>query len=125
MSKEFNIKEYYKKINEQMGTDKLTFDLKLKNERKCQKSDHLGGVRYEFKFANGYGASVIKNFGSYGAKSDRWELAILKGNDFASVPQIFGGDLVRGWLSDDEIEQYLEQIENLEPVKRGGFCNVK
>lgn len=35
----------------------------------------LGGVRYRFKFDNGYGASVICHMGSYGGKDGLWELA--------------------------------------------------
>lgn len=36
-----------------------------------------GGVQYIFRFDNKYGASVIKRLGSFGAKYNRWELAVL------------------------------------------------
>lgn len=39
--------------------------------------DHADwGHHYIFRFPNNYGASVIKNSGSYGSKKDLWEMAI-------------------------------------------------
>ena len=38
--------------------------------------DHVG-IHYLFHFPNGYGASVIKTYGSHGYEDDRWELACI------------------------------------------------
>lgn len=104
--------DFYKKINKASGTDNLTLDLKLQKKWSFTKSDHLGGVRYNFLLSNGLNVSVIKNFGSYGAKADEWEMAVIFNDDFY-IPDFFDGEVVKGWLSDEQVEQYLEQLENI------------
>lgn len=42
------LQDFYKKINKSSGTDNLTLDLKLQKKWSFARSDHLGGVRYNF-----------------------------------------------------------------------------
>lgn len=108
-----NIEEnIFRKANKLLGTINMTLDLKLENQWEYKKTNHLGGVQYSFSFKNGYGASVIKNFGSYGAKDDKWELAIMKNNELIEVPSVFDG-VVKGWLTDLEVETILIKIQAL------------
>ena len=72
-----------------------------------------GGVRYEFRFPNGYGASVIKFFGSYGYEDDLWELALLKetyeGKWELEYTELVGFDVL-GHLTDEKVNKYLKRI---------------
>ena len=43
-----------------------------------QPSRKLGGYHYVVRYPNGYGASIIKHFGSYGVEWDLWEVAVLR-----------------------------------------------
>lgn len=76
---------------------------------------HTGGVQAVAFFENGYGASVIKGFGSYGYEQGLYELAVIKGNhDVYSLE--YGTpitDDVLGYLTEDEVSSLLAQIEEL------------
>lgn len=94
---------------------KFNFDLKIENPNwKFEKEERHGGVRYEFSFDNGYGASVIKNPGSYGIEDDLWELAVLK-DGHINYDTPITGDVV-GSLTDEEVNYLLRKIEQL-PAK--------
>lgn len=71
---------------------------------------------YRFKFENGYGASVIKHFGSYGFEKDLFELAVLyfdeDGNSHLSYNTPITDDVI-GWLNNDEVLELLDKIKNL------------
>ena len=69
------------------------------------------GVQYIFKFENGYGASVIKHFGSYGNEEDKWEIAVLKDDELCYDTPITHDTI--GHLTDAEVDQYLTQIRKL------------
>lgn len=76
------------------------------------------GVHYLFKFNNDYGASVVKNYESYGYKHDLWELAVVRFNrgdindwDLDYDTRITSD--VLGYLTDDQIRNLLEEIKNL------------
>ena len=69
------------------------------------------GLRYLFKFPNGYGASVIKNIGSYGNKQDLFEVALLKDGEIEYGLTIIPNGVV-GFLTNDEVLDYLERIKN-------------
>ena len=76
---------------------------------------HMGGAQKLYFFPNGYGASVIKNIGSYGHEEDLWELGVIKGSP-ADWGLCYGTkitDDVLGWLSDEKVEEILIQIEGL------------
>ena len=72
-----------------------------------------GGVEYVFHFPNGYGASVIKFFGSYGYEDDLWELALLmekyEGKWELEYTELVGFDVL-GHLTDEEVNKYLKCI---------------
>jgi hypothetical protein len=78
----------------------------------------LGGVQYVFRFANYYGASVVKHRGSYGHNIDMWELAVIKfendDNDSwdLNYDTPITSDVV-GYLTDDEVRDLLTQIKEL------------
>jgi len=107
------IDEHYKKINKIYGMENMTRDLKLQKNWNFEKSELYGGVQYLFNLDNGLKVSVIKHFGSYGAKDDKWELAVYEDKEFLS-PGFFEGDIVKGWLTDEDVESYLEKIADIE-----------
>lgn len=72
----------------------------------------FGGLAYEFKFDNNYGASVIKHSGSYGNQKDLFELAVLYDGYITYTSGIT--EDVLGWLNNDDVLFFLEEIKNLE-----------
>lgn len=82
------------------------------------KRDWHGGIQYIFKFPNGHGASVIKTHHSYGRVDDLWELAVLEfeeGNDEhwdINYDTDITDDVI-GYLTDEDVRDYLKQIEEL------------
>lgn len=82
-----------------------------------EREDIHGGAHYLFRFDNGYGASVIKFWGSYGFEEDLWELAVIRWTsddeyDLDYDTDISGGD-VRGCLTDEEVRDLLKEIKEL------------
>lgn len=79
--------------------------------------EHLGGMQYMFKFENHYGASVIKNMGSYGHEEDLWELAVIKfdedGDDWDLTYNTSITDDVEGHLTDEDVRNLLQRIKEL------------
>ena len=85
-----------------------------------RKEHIMDGVQYLFRFDNEYGASVIKARGTYGYEQDLWELAVLtwdKSNngkwDYDLNYNTSITSDVLGWLTDQEIREYLQQIKDL------------
>lgn len=72
-----------------------------------------GGDQWTFKFANGYGASVVRHSFSYGSEDGLWELAVL-GTDGRLTYETPITDDVIGWQSDDDIVRLLGEIEALD-----------
>lgn len=68
------------------------------------------GIHYIFKFPNGYGASIIKDFSSYGEDEDLWELALLKDGHLEYRRLV--NDDVLGYLTDEDVNNVLELIFN-------------
>ena len=79
-------------------------------------SRHAGGYRYEVRYPNGFAASIIKNFGSYGGECDLWEVAVLR-RDEEDVWQLCYDtpitDDVLGWLSEERVIEACNQIRAL------------
>lgn len=81
------------------------------------------GIAARHFFQNGYGVSVVRfttdlGCGSYGAEEGFYELAVLLGgeNNYELCYSTPITDDVIGWLSEKEVEGYLDQIQNLPPV---------
>ena len=83
-----------------------------------------GGVQRIYRFEGGsrYTASVVQHQYSYGGAEGRWELAVMYDDKIVSTPVITGGDDVIGWLTEDEVQVLLAQVDALQdsqvmPVK--------
>ena len=101
--------EKYKKY-EVLYPEKERFDSFYKTLNKDSYS-------HRFKFENGYGASVIKHYGSYGFEKDLFELAVLFFEDEDSYGRITYNTSVTndvlGFLNNEQVLGYLEKIKNL------------
>lgn len=64
-----------------------------------------------YTFENGYGASVVCNFGSYGGGEGLFEVAILKGEEICYTTNI-ANDVI-GWCDFAKVAEILERIKNL------------
>jgi hypothetical protein len=74
-------------------------------------SDFFGGLAYEFRFENNYGASIIKHNFSYGHEDDLFELAVLYDSKITYSTEITGD--VLGYLDNDDVLAVLNQIKEL------------
>ena len=75
----------------------------------------LPGVQAMVFFDNGYGASVIKGYGSYGADDELYELAVVK-VDGDSWDLYYDTEItndVEGHLTEDGVTNLLQAIEAL------------
>lgn len=63
-------------------------------------------------FTNGYGASVISNEYSYGGKEGLFEIAVLDYTGCITYDTSITDDVI-GYLTKDEVIEYLVQISNL------------
>ena len=70
------------------------------------------GIIARINFDNGYGASVVSHTFSYGGKDGLYELAVLKNGDLHYDNPVAGGD-VRGYLTEEEVNDLLTQIQQL------------
>jgi len=76
-----------------------------------------GGIQKQYKFANGFGASVVQHSGSYGNEQGLWELAVLKWvneNQYELDYSTEITDDVIGHLTEAEVEEILVKIKGLE-----------
>ena len=71
-----------------------------------------GGFHWEFKFKNGYGASVVKHSFSYGNKKDLFELAVLDDKEELCYSTPITNDVI-GYLTNDDVIELLNEIKNL------------
>lgn len=74
-----------------------------------------GGWQAIYRFANGYGASVVRHRYSYGSEDGLWELAVLKLVD-GDWPLTYDTDItddVIGNLDPEEVDELLIRIKNL------------
>jgi PII-like signaling protein len=70
------------------------------------------GVASRIQFDNGYGASVVKGPYTYGGKNGLYEMAILDSNGNLTYDTPITNDVI-GYLSEDEVTDYLKQIQEL------------
>lgn len=73
---------------------------------------HWAGIIGKIMFENGYGASVIRTEQSYGGSRGLYELAVLD-NDGKLTYDTPITDDVLGFLSPEEVTNYLIQIQDL------------
>lgn len=78
----------------------------------------LPGVQAMVFFGNGYGASVIQGYGSYGVEDKLYELAVLKadGADPKGWDICYDSGItedVIGHMTEEEVTDILQQIEAL------------
>lgn len=71
----------------------------------------MNNYHKEYKFDNGYGASVICNSGSYGVQDGLFEVAIMKNDDICYDTDI-SNDVV-GWLDFAGVADILNKIKAL------------
>ena len=70
------------------------------------------GVQSLIYFDNGYGASVIRTPFSYGGDRGKYELAIYQEGSICYDTHITND--VIGYLTEDEVTDFLRQIQELE-----------
>ena len=76
--------------------------------------NHDCGHHYIFRFPNNYGASVIRNSGSYGNAQDLWEMGLIffgEDDDWNLTYEQDFDDDVKGYLTDDDVIELLEKIK--------------
>ena len=74
------------------------------------------GIQSIVKFENNYGASVVKHEYSYGGKQGLYELAVIKYDESDDLDICYDTpitDDVLGYLTEDDVTDYLTQIEQL------------
>lgn len=77
-----------------------------------------GAVQKVYRFANNYGASVVKGEHTYGGEEGLWELAVVRfktDGDYSLDYTTPVTEDVEGHLSDDAVEELLNKIEALPP----------
>ena len=75
-----------------------------------------GAVQKLYRFANNYGASVVKGEHTYGGEEGLWELAVVvfkTDGDFNLCYTTPITEDVEGHLTDDAVEELLAKIEAL------------
>ena len=85
-------------------------------------------TQHIYLFANGYGASVIRNSYSYGHVYGLYELAVLKDGKLCYSTPITSNTI--GYLSADEVAEHLSRIERLPDLKEkrkegSQLCNTQ
>ena len=77
---------------------------------------HLGGIQRVYRFEGSrYSASVVQHDYSYGHREGLWELGVRYDDKFVDSPiTAHLDDSVIGWLSEDEVQPLLAQIDALQ-----------
>jgi hypothetical protein len=86
------------------------------NDLKFNPTQINGGIQAIVKFENNHGASVIKHEHSYGGKQGLYELAVIKYDENGDWDICYDTpitDDVLGYLTEDDVTDYLTQIEQL------------
>ena len=65
-----------------------------------------------YKFDNRFGASVVCNFGTYGAKEGLFEIAVLDSNGEIAYNTPISGDVI-GWCDFADVADILNKIKAL------------
>ena len=86
------------------------------NDLKFKDLPSMDGIQAIVKFENNYGSSVVKHMGSYGNKQGLSELAVIKYDESDNWDIVYDTpitDDVLGYLTEDNVTDYLTQIEQL------------
>jgi hypothetical protein len=78
-----------------------------------------GAVQKLYKFANNYGASVVKGEHTYGGDEGLWELAVIVFDTSGGFNLCYTTPItsdVEGHLDDDAVEELLAKVEALPVV---------
>ena len=76
------------------------------------------GIQHIYRFENSrFSASVVKTPTSYGGKSGLWELAVLLNGKITYDTPITNNHDVTGWLTDNDVQDILSQIDSLTETK--------
>ncbi len=78
-----------------------------------------GGIQVRFLCENGWGASVIRHQYSYGGDVGLFEMATTDDEGSVVDDGIFGEAEVQGWLTPENVVEYLHEIANLPPRAKG------
>jgi hypothetical protein len=90
--------------------------------KKLKNREINGGIQYVAVFENGYGASIVQHSFSYGAKQNKWELAVINNIQGNPFDDDFGFDLcysthitddVMGHLLEEEVNDILVKIKQI------------
>lgn len=76
-----------------------------------------GGSQVVHKFDNGFGASVVQHQFSYGGDEGLYELGVIKFESEDEWHLNYSTEItddVLGYLTEEDVQQYLNQIEQLE-----------
>ena len=74
-------------------------------------SRDINGKQARVTFPNGYGASVVIGPYTYGGRDGLYEMAVFKGENICYDTPITSD--VLGYLTTEEVENYLSRIEEL------------
>lgn len=77
-----------------------------------KQSTAMGGYQYLAMYPNGFGVSIIKHFGSYGADYDLWEAAVMKGG-LTCYDTDITCDVV-GFLRDEDAVKLVQAVQRLD-----------
>ena len=70
------------------------------------------GSQRIYKFANGYGASVVRHENSYGGREGLYELAVLDSDGNICYDSPITNDVI-GWLTIEQVDGLLDDINKL------------
>ena len=83
-----------------------------------QTNHRNGGIQHIYRFENSrFSASVVKTPTSYGGESGLWELAVLLNGKITYDTPITKNHDVTGWLTDNDVQTILAQIDALTETK--------
>ena len=83
-----------------------------RNDRPCEMRENKTHRQRTYRFPNGFGASAVSTYFSYGGQEGLWEVAVMSGDDIR-YDTVIGDDVV-GFLNDDELGHILTRIYALE-----------
>jgi hypothetical protein len=82
------------------------------NELKFEQWPDMGGIFCRIQFENGFGASIVKHQYSYGGPAGLYELAVIDSEGQLTYETPITDDVL-GYLSEDDVERYVNEIKNL------------